>query len=844
MLIFLPSFCLLHSPFLSLFSIDVKDALEFLETQQARVEKAESALLEVTREILPLQNLSPSNLTTTEVAQVLRELQSIYEQQQKRLLDRIHRLGGRELDDYNKQDDSHAQNRNDNNTDGTNAPLVVVDPTLRPPFDNGNNSIQLQNGATISPSNQMGGTTVCPSTPSLLQSSTLLQDGKPRPFGLLTPFLVGRVLSNVPEEDDDEVVTAKEGTTTTNKTPTKTDIPSGSTQKPNRTHNHATTTTPPTPATPCFSSSTHAVLQQQKPQQDPQHPNPPSTGRKRQNAFAHLELMLQRDIHKVLQPSEEVRQSLVLLPNQRSDIAVEDDVSHDADESSDGGQGADSGDANSQDDSSFGDGASTTKDVLTVVPDEAELRPLEGEKEEQQQREIFSSSIVLGPETTTLEEDSVDDDSALYCPTIPADRDWAPRRRTQQPRLYRPSHVQFALDEENSETNHTLLTMEDTLDSDQEEEGEETLVRAQFDPIDENNSVVSGASAETPVLDRYRLAVDDNSPHGVVVVPNERRRNHGKQRPNKNQRGQEAGHSHLHSNEQKNRSTQGVTPTSIVPSNSTSSPISVRRPKFRKTPHPNKTTKALLRTAPTIDENAPLNVIDDDITPTANNCTTQTALWATPHAPSRSPLGSILSSGGSHPSISLLTSPASRPLALMTTQNQKRDSKSDVDRTKVSPPSSMLSASNSIVSPALRQPRTGGSQRLGIAPLQLQTSSSSIDQWFPVQIKNVSSLEYEGAPRIVKMQITLEQVQDAVRSINYALSLSPIRTSDVVELSEGDLRDILAPLSERQCKNVVMSLCHWRRLLLRRLSVADEKNKTKKNEMSFTVLSQPPQEAN
>ncbi|KAL7575485.1 hypothetical protein ACA910_020071 [Epithemia clementina (nom. ined.)] len=831
---------------------DVQAALEFLEMQKARVEKAEAALMEVTREILPLQRLSPSNLTTTEVAQVLRELQTIYERQQHRLLEKVRRLQQqqeeteadiRSTDPHEPQQPQTLFVNRDGGPHQQSTPPTLTDHTPSPWVEDMPASSQgrVNHGNTV---------TWRPSTPSV--HSKTLHRPTLRP---LTPYVIGRVLSDVVETDQE---TDEDGiTTSATKIPTPKDrsivsCPSSYLKNQSQTSSQGAAASN-SPSTPCFSASAVAGLQRQE-----QNHNPPSTGRKRLDAFAQLELTLQRDIHKILLPNggdegDDDRQSLI---RPKDLTGGTDQVDHH-------NQGAD-------DESSFNNekyresngslNVSGSQEQSSLFGDHSSMSPNKALPEEGAVETYSPTSMIR--HVVAILDDSADDDSALYCATVLADRDWAPRSKRLQLPSHRPSHVQFVEGDGNSDANQTMLTIDEDsiLDlPDKEEAKEKSLLSKNpppslLDPIDETDSVVSGASAETPVLDRYRLVIDDTSPHGILVIPNERRKhrsakkNHNQpKRDHDNQGRFYSNHHHNNTHDGNGTTTQGGI-TQTVPSNSTTSPISVRT-KYRKTPHPNKSNR--FKMAPTIDENTPLNVFDDDITPTANNCTTaNSTMWATPHAanssaPNRSPLQSILlsSAGSKNQSISFLTSPAARPIALRPVQSHNPENRrhTSLQDSKLSPtPLSANKATIASVSTIFSSPMSHSTLN-ATSTILLNRSKPSL----PPQIKNISAKEYDEAPRIVKMQISLSAVQDAVHSINQALCLSPIVGEDdqgnaiPVDLSEGDLRDILAPLSHRQCKNVAMSLCHWRRLLLKRqrLSSSVHDSSQGNEEITFTIIS-------
>lgn len=81
-------------------------------------------------------------------------------------------------------------------------------------------------------------------------------------------------------------------------------------------------------------------------------------------------------------------------------------------------------------------------------------------------------------------------------------------------------------------------------------------------------------------------------------------------------------------------------------------------------------------------------------------------------------------------------------------------------------------------------------------------------------IKFVSNKEYDDAPRIVKMQVTLVQVNQATSLLNnWWLEMS--REENSVRVSEEEAREILSDsFPARKVKGVLCSLCHWKKMTI------------------------------
>ena len=86
-------------------------------------------------------------------------------------------------------------------------------------------------------------------------------------------------------------------------------------------------------------------------------------------------------------------------------------------------------------------------------------------------------------------------------------------------------------------------------------------------------------------------------------------------------------------------------------------------------------------------------------------------------------------------------------------------------------------------------------------------------------IRHVSPDEYEKAPRIVKSQVTSDEVGATVTALNAWLASRDHDVSDPqqpAEMTEEQAYGLLGDMfNRRKAKTLFMSLCHWKRLLLR-----------------------------
>jgi hypothetical protein len=81
----------------------------------------------------------------------------------------------------------------------------------------------------------------------------------------------------------------------------------------------------------------------------------------------------------------------------------------------------------------------------------------------------------------------------------------------------------------------------------------------------------------------------------------------------------------------------------------------------------------------------------------------------------------------------------------------------------------------------------------------------------------ISLVEYEGAPRVVSMQVTRDEVNASVSALeDYFFKTPDFETNEALEVTENQAYQVVGGESERKAKSILMSLCHWRRLLMYR----------------------------
>jgi len=85
-------------------------------------------------------------------------------------------------------------------------------------------------------------------------------------------------------------------------------------------------------------------------------------------------------------------------------------------------------------------------------------------------------------------------------------------------------------------------------------------------------------------------------------------------------------------------------------------------------------------------------------------------------------------------------------------------------------------------------------------------------------IRNLTQEEYDAAPRVVKIQVTLKEVNRAADLLGVGfkdqrrLGCDATKTPEISEVEAYSL--LRKEFSERKSRSVLMSLCHWRRMVM------------------------------
>lgn len=436
------------------------------------------------------------------------------------------------------------------------------------------------------------------------------------------------------------------------------------------------------------------------------------------------------------------------------------------------------------------------------------------------------------------EYDTLADDSALYCPTIINNKDARrPQQHSQHHKSHVPSfshshgtplrrlsHIEVDMAYSPAPTNLTMDTHTPGMywhGNNTNNNNNSNKTALSHHPWEDD--LLSANSEETPVLDRYRL---EESPHGLMVVPNQRR-------------------PHRRTNRQTTTGNK-VGPASAKKSTTTPQPAmpSASKRVFRKTPFRSRHKTLTPSTPTTIDEHKPLLY---DPTASAHSLLEQYDLEDDDEPLLHSP-----------EAVNNLLPKRLDALEASTNSNNNANNQvffppDHINVTTVSPkqdhqslPSSLLYASTQIelakakdasslmVATTTNDDSTPSTRRhSALVSLSSEEKQKAVlgSPWVTTnrrystmsakksdlrRIATVTQDEYNDAPRLVQMQVSLEDVNASIQRINQAHESNLVSR----QFTETRAKLLLQSLgfSQRKCKTILMSLCHWRRLVMKRLS--------------------------
>jgi hypothetical protein len=104
-----------------------------------------------------------------------------------------------------------------------------------------------------------------------------------------------------------------------------------------------------------------------------------------------------------------------------------------------------------------------------------------------------------------------------------------------------------------------------------------------------------------------------------------------------------------------------------------------------------------------------------------------------------------------------------------------------------------------------------------MADQNVTSESVRMGKW----MEQITMAEYDRAPRVVKMQVQRDEANDSLNAIEDFLTSNLQQNQISLEFTEKQGHEVLGDQTgtEQKTKSVLMSLCHWRRLLMFRDSV-------------------------
>jgi hypothetical protein len=329
----------------------------------------------------------------------------------------------------------------------------------------------------------------------------------------------------------------------------------------------------------------------------------------------------------------------------------------------------------------------------------------------------------------------------------------------------------------------------------------DTLVSMSVLGDDDNLSTV------TPILDRYRLDPDDNS-IGIKVVPN-RRGTHYRQSNQFTETIPETRTSLSH--EYSSAREEFRSPIGLPGS------VSARKKKYRKTPFPKKQVDD--DSIQTWDENEDPNIQVEFASPKISSSSkTSTSISVPPLRPRSLELRRTLPktpvSSRTHHSLPGGNSSSRTPLSdAFVAKHLPSTPRSEISKTleRESMTSNHLSSTPSERSKTFE--RESMASKLNISDQSFKNESARMGKW----MEKITMAEYDRAPRVVQMQVRRDEANDALDALEDFLTSNLQQNNQTdLEFSEKEGYQVLGKLlgAEQKSKSVLMSLCHWRRLLM------------------------------
>jgi hypothetical protein len=355
----------------------------------------------------------------------------------------------------------------------------------------------------------------------------------------------------------------------------------------------------------------------------------------------------------------------------------------------------------------------------------------------------------------------------------------------------RPMHV--LVDASAPSPSHTILTMDGTmLDDTWMNESMAVLSVLGDDDV---------SSTMTPILDRYRLDPDDGS-LGIKVVPNKRgyhkKKSLRKSRSSFDMQDVRNVLPTVYSGQKEMLSTPMSLPGSV----------SARKKKnFRKTPHPHKKEVGSVDYAYSEEENGDPNVSQPFYRKPSYESKKEISLASTSVPPLRQRSLELRSS--------LPVTPQNTRARSMQPQSQPF-TPYEPSKSRTSP-AALVSIRASANERKVERLQSSQSQARPLTREFHGAGAVHTRKW----IEKITMAEYEVAPLAVRQQVSRDEVNEAAVLLDHFLGASISEDQKPLEFTEAQAYEVLRDYLDtaQKTKSVLLSLCHWRRLLMYRDSI-------------------------
>jgi hypothetical protein len=384
----------------------------------------------------------------------------------------------------------------------------------------------------------------------------------------------------------------------------------------------------------------------------------------------------------------------------------------------------------------------------------------------------------------------------------------------------RPTHILF--DTGIASPAHTNITMDATMMNEtydmsfvRAEEQQDTNTQSAVEEIENSynfDNDIDNLSIETPVLDRYSLVASDSNSNYIKVVPNKRSANrHNQKRTTTPRHGRlptlaelspSLADYHRRSRTPKKELNTSVLSSPLITTSerhlrsmNTTTPLKENNRKaYRKTPFPKRKTAISVTEEDSMShhENEHPNISKRYSIPNSPEPFKSTAPAFSVSVPPLRPRSFEPKHMDELKSLSFCTGLSSQNIDL---QEETDFSDNKIDKSILATPPESDIRSNGRVDP--------------VKKTIIQQSSSTFF------VKQITEEEFQSAPRIVRTHVNLSQANSALFSLRKYCSDSMTEFQSL-QFTEREGKTILQEESYEKSKQILISLCHWGRLKMKK----------------------------